>query len=264
MRSWKELEASFREIAPSLLGARVDVQWGAAGIYCRLAGGGFGPNRHRFETLATVAGGMLRRHPAATGADEILSAATDFDAWALGLKRFSPAFKFGMIAEQTTASGESGGLLYTGSVSDAPDACANLCLNLEAEAAGHHEDELLRLTQSSGAAAHLSKAYNAMHTDPPDWTAVAREAISALEGAARVVCEDSTATLGDCIKLLRKRRTLHAGLIKALEGVWGFTNESPGIRHGSSELPTISQAEARFVLSFSESGIQLLLSEQAG
>jgi hypothetical protein len=61
MKSWLELEQRFKTLAASLQHFRLDAQWGAAGEYWRLAGGGTTPASHEYEILSAMAGRLLER-----------------------------------------------------------------------------------------------------------------------------------------------------------------------------------------------------------
>jgi hypothetical protein len=264
MHTWPDLEIEFRSLSKSLLGSRIDIQWGAAGIHCHLTGLRPTTDFDRFNLLAAIAGRKIRGHPLAKPLEDVDRVAADFDAWALGLKNLSSSFKFGMIAEQMTAGGESVGFIYTGSVADPADSSANLCLRLGASMEDIAHDRMTVIVQMSGASLHIGKARGAAEASNPDWTTVAREAVHALEAVARNVCDEPSATLGECITTLDRQGRLHPALAKCLRGMWGFTNQSPGVRHGSDQLPSISEAEARFTLTTCEAGMPLLLCESIG
>jgi hypothetical protein len=122
-------------------------------------------------------------------------------------------------------------------------------------------DVLLQLAPAryAGPRHHLAKAIDLLAIEPPDHANAAKEAISAVEGMARIVASDPSATLGELITRLKSQGRLNPALAKSLEGAWGFTNTSPGVRHGSIVPPTITPAEAEFVLGAAKVGITLLL-----
>jgi len=63
MPTWIELDQQFRELQPALRLHRLDYQWGDAGVYYHLAGGGISDATHRFEALARIAGAKLSELP---------------------------------------------------------------------------------------------------------------------------------------------------------------------------------------------------------
>ncbi len=259
MRNWKELDGEFRALAADLQFSRLDLQWGAAGVYARLAGSCSPAARERFETLAAIAGRQLRRHPAFEDQPEIVGAPNDFAAWAFALKVFGRAFKPGDVGQQTTEAGEPAGFIYTGTVEQPAQSSANLCLELDSTIHDIVGDLLANIAKSSGASNHLRKAHRFLEGDPPDAANAAKEAISAVEALARRKCDTDSATLGECLKQLKKKKRIHPALSDSLEKLWGFTNQSPGVRHGSHDAPEITIDEARFVLSVCQAAVQLLL-----
>jgi hypothetical protein len=227
-------------------------------VHCHLAGGVTAPPRTRFETLAQLAGHKLRSHPLALDHANIVGAANDFHAWAMGLKELTGHFVFNLTGQQLTETGEPSGFIYGGTLHSAADVSANLCLALDAAGAKTGGADS-RLRAIPGACDHLRKAQTFLDDDPPDLPNAAKEAISALEAVARHQCGDQTATLGGCLKRLREDQRLGVGLAQSLEKVWGFVNQSPGVRHGSASSATLTDAEARFIVAICEAGIPLLL-----
>ena len=95
---------------------------------------------------------------------------------------------------------------------------------------------------------HWRKAQNFAQGDDRDLPNAAKEAISAVEGLARVVMNAPTATLGELIKRLKREKKVDPAMAKSLEGLWAFTSNSPGVRHGSGQPPTIDEAQVAFVV----------------
>ena len=71
------------------------------------------------------------------------------------------------------------------------------------------------------------------------------------------MCNDQAATLGELIKQLKGRQDLDSALLKALEGVWGYTSNAPGVRHGGT--PDLDVAQAQITLDLARSSIHYLL-----
>lgn len=118
----------------------------------------------------------------------------------------------------------------------------------------------LSVPRYAGPKHHLAKAVDFMTANPPDHPNAAKEAISAVEGMARIVAGDPAATLGDLISRLRGQGRLNPALARALDAVWGFASTSPGVRHGATGPVTITLDEADFVLGTSRAALGLLLS----
>jgi hypothetical protein len=255
MRTWRELDNEFRALAPRMEEARLDVQWGAAGVHCHLRGFVGTPVRIRFESLASIAGAKLQSHPSVRERTAIRDAPSGFEAWALGLKELSGAFNSNLVGEQISLDGQKHGLVFGGTVSGVADVSANLCLALDAASA----DFQVNIAAIPGADEHLRKSQAFLLGDPPDLANAAKEAVSALESVARHRCGAESATLGECLKQLRDQKRLHPALAQTLEKVWGFVNQSPGIRHGGTVGPNVTHAEAAFVVRACEAGIELLV-----
>ena len=109
----------------------------------------------------------------------------------------------------------------------------------------------------SGVRTHLSKSQSFLEQDPPDLANSAKEAICAVEALARLVCNDHNATLGDLIKQLKTKQDLDPALLKALEGIWGYTSNAPGVRHGGTA--DLDVAQAQITLDLARSSIYYLL-----
>jgi len=109
----------------------------------------------------------------------------------------------------------------------------------------------------SGVRTHLSKSQSFLAQDPPDLANSAKEAICAVEALARLVCNDQTSTLGELVKELKARQDLDPALLKALEGMWGYTSNAPGVRHGGTA--DLDLAQAQVTLDLARSSINYLL-----
>ena len=64
--------------------------------------------------------------------------------------------------------------------------------------------------------------------------------------------------MGDRIKDLRKGGQLHPTTLKALESLWGYSNEEAG-RHGKSTAPNVDMAQATFMMNVAAAALLLLL-----
>jgi len=98
------------------------------------------------------------------------------------------------------------------------------------------EIESLQVSLASpagGVSGHISAAI-ASYSDKnsPDYRNVVRESIHAVESAAKFVSGMPKATLGDALKRIDK---LHPALGKAYSSLYGWTNDSDGIRHAMLE-----------------------------
>ena len=133
MRTWLDIEQRFRDIVTPLQQMRLDHTWGAAGETWRLAGMSSTSLSRQYETLATIAGKALKRSLSPDSKEEqiILKEKDPKAMWYRALKELSGEFNIGFYAEQHSESGDSSGLIFTGSVDNIVEASANLCLMLE-------------------------------------------------------------------------------------------------------------------------------------
>jgi hypothetical protein len=121
----------------------------------------------------------------------------------------------------------------------------------------------LQADRYSGPRQHWTEVRAAFQESPPRVTHGAREAIHAVEGMAKIVVDRPDDTLGDCIKILKKREMLDGATAKTLEGLWGLTSSIPGLRHGATEEHVVAQALAEYIVGVAEAALKLLLSLDA-
>ena len=96
---------------------------------------------------------------------------------------------------------------------------------------------------------HINKAlFLLSDRDNPDYENSIKESISAVEA----MCNEITgkkSTLGDALKLLKKKTTIHSGLEAAFGKLYGYTSDASGIRHaGQIDGPEATFDEAKFML----------------
>ena len=106
---------------------------------------------------------------------------------------------------------------------------------------------------------HYQKALGFASQEEPDLANAAKEAISAVESASKIISGLPRARLAKALEQLSHQNRLHPALAKAIESVWGFTNAKPGVRHGGVVPPRIDQRDAQFVLDVATAAIVLLL-----
>lgn len=126
-------------------------------------------------------------------------------------------------------------------------------------ATGATISSLLSPPRYAGPADHWKKSADFARGDQRDLPNAAKEAICAVEGLARIVTGAHSDTLGDLIKKLKTSHNVNPAMAKTLEGLWGFTSNSPGVRHGGATPATIDDNEARYVLDGCEAALRFLL-----
>ncbi|MCX7141882.1 MAG: hypothetical protein NT123_12525 [Proteobacteria bacterium] len=116
----------------------------------------------------------------------------------------------------------------------------------------------------SSSRSHWLKAIAFSEDAPPDLPNAVKEVASCLESLAKIILGKDGVTLGQAVKDLRSLQRLPAGADKILEGLWTFSNQSPGARHGSSNAAHIDPSHWSFVRTVAEGGMRLLLDIDAG
>lgn len=110
-------------------------------------------------------------------------------------------------------------------------------------------DDALRDSKFAGVAAHLQRGLE-LYADreSPDYRNSIKESISAVESMARIVAENPKATLGDALKTIEKRGSLHHALKDGFIKLYGYTSDEGGIRHAMLDEPNITSSDARYFL----------------
>ncbi len=99
----------------------------------------------------------------------------------------------------------------------------------------------------------------------PDYRNSIKEAISAVESLARLICGKEKATLGDALKRIEKHTKvgLHPALKAAFEKLYGYTSDEHGIRHAMTEDANVGQAEAQYMLVACSAFVSYLIAKAA-
>lgn len=101
----------------------------------------------------------------------------------------------------------------------------------------------------AGAREHIRSAIALFAKKPkPDYRNSIKEAISAVESAARVVTGSPKATLGDALKIMEKKNGIHAAMKDGMSKLYGYTSDAGGIRHALLDESNIDEAEAKFMI----------------
>lgn len=116
----------------------------------------------------------------------------------------------------------------------------------------------------AGVKHHLRKALTLLsNRETPDYANSVKESISAVEAICNLII-GGQGTLGQALKKLNASGVeIHPALEKAWQGIYGYTSDADGIRHWASELPTVSQADAKYFLVSCSAFTNLLLAETA-
>jgi len=134
MKTWHDLEKAFKEMVPSMQGARADGQWGYSGEYWRVAASISKNVRKRFEALASIAGEkLLEQLNLSKEPDKELIAEKDPIArWYKGIWKISNNFESDFPGRDMDDNGNVVGYSYSGRIYDVAEASATFCLELAA------------------------------------------------------------------------------------------------------------------------------------
>lgn len=264
VRSWDELETAFTALQRDASDLRIDHQWGAAGEYWRVAGGVTGVDR--LEALARLAGAKLMDIPALREWQEIAEERNPAHRWYRALRRFSPQYRHKGYGTQHAADGSDAGVIGIATVDSACRESATLCLTMEglSAAPAARLETLCVVPRYAGPCDQWRAAQACLAAKEPDYAGAVHSAVSAVEGMARVLLDDSTATLGAAVNELKRRGHIHGALASALHGLWGYSSEEPGIRHGAVESPAVKAHEATFAVHVCEAALTLFLTLDDG
>jgi hypothetical protein len=132
MLTWQELDKQFQALSPALASARLDIQWGAAGEYLRVAAYFDVEAKERFRALSMLAGDKLARClPPDSEVHKLILAESDPALrWWKALWHLSKSFQFGFMGFQKTDTGEDAGTIYTGSINNPTIASATLAIEM--------------------------------------------------------------------------------------------------------------------------------------
>ena len=263
MTSWRDLEREFDELHQNgfaNLGARIDRTWGEGVRNQWAIAGGAGPLlSSRFASLATLAGRMIETLDESLVDPVILAEGDPFRRWLLAIWHSAPP-----VAAYGTSTSEDGqqSTFFIGSLQYPAAVSANLCLHYVAHSVPlvGRVDIQLQSPRYAAVLGHWKKAHLFLEPQALDLPNAVKEAVSAVEALAQIATGSSGATLGDCVKQLRRSGRLSAPLLKGMEELWGFASESPGVRHGSPNDPTLERAEADYAIDQAQAALKLLLS----
>ncbi|MFA6619465.1 MAG: hypothetical protein WCT23_10455, partial [Candidatus Neomarinimicrobiota bacterium] len=114
---------------------------------------------------------------------------------------------------------------------------------------------------------HMRKALEIFsQKDKKDYANTIKEAISAVEAAVNLINKTAGKTLGDALKELDKKKTIHPALSDALQKIYGYTSDKhSGVRHaifdGAKNIPDF--ADAKFMLVACSAFINYLMQRNA-
>lgn len=109
---------------------------------------------------------------------------------------------------------------------------------------------------------HFNKALRYFRTvAEPDYENVFKEAVCAVEAAARALFPDGGSTLGDVVKSITGSESGHipATIAKTFHGMYGFRSAGEGVGHGGATGGPVTKELAEYALAVTASQIVLLV-----
>ena len=95
----------------------------------------------------------------------------------------------------------------------------------------------------------------------PDYRNSIKEAISAVEAICNLITGEKRATLGQALKRIEEKVSLHPALKNAFSNLYGYTSDAEGIRHALLDEPNLGFEEAKFMLVSCSAFINYLISK---
>lgn len=114
---------------------------------------------------------------------------------------------------------------------------------------------------------HLNEALKLLSDKKsPNYRNSIKESISAVESICKLITNNPKSTLGKCLTKIEKNVELHPALKEAFRKLYGYTNDSNGIRHALLKESNLDLEDAVFMLVSCSNFINYLLTkaEKAG
>ncbi len=100
-----------------------------------------------------------------------------------------------------------------------------------------------------GVKTHLKAAQALLsNRENPDYRNSIKESISAVEAIVKLLAGDPKAKLGEALKALEAKLSLHGALKQGFTNLYGYTSDAEGIRHALMDEPTLTLNDAKFML----------------
>ena len=96
---------------------------------------------------------------------------------------------------------------------------------------------------------HLNQSLKHLsNREDPDYRNSIKESISAVESMSKIISNHDKATLTAALNAVERKTNLHSDLKHAFQKLYGYTNDSEGIRHALMEEQTLDTEDAKFML----------------
>ncbi len=111
------------------------------------------------------------------------------------------------------------------------------------------EKALVSTSSLKPVATHIKTALDFLSDKKtPDYRNSIKESISAVEAICRLITGKDDATLGQALKVIKDKITVHPALEEAFSNLYGYTSNADGIRHSLLDEPDIDFEDAKFML----------------
>lgn len=97
----------------------------------------------------------------------------------------------------------------------------------------------------------------------PDYRNSIKESISAVECACKKLTGDQSGDLNRALQKLDARTPFHPVFKQSLEKLYVWTNDESGIRHSIKDAPTVTKADAQFMLVTCSAFVNYLFAREA-
>jgi len=109
---------------------------------------------------------------------------------------------------------------------------------------------------------HLKRALDLLaDRKSPDYRNSVKESISAVEAVCNLITKEKKATLGQALKKIDDKVSLHPALKSAFSSLYGYTSNAEGIRHALLNEPNLSFEDAKFMLVLCSAFVNYLISK---
>lgn len=96
---------------------------------------------------------------------------------------------------------------------------------------------------------HLKRALDLLSDrKSPDYRNSIKETISSVEAICNLITKEKKASLGQTLKKIENKVSLHPALKNAFSSLYGYTSDAEGIRHALLDEPNLSFEDAKFML----------------
>lgn len=119
----------------------------------------------------------------------------------------------------------------------------------------------------AGVQQHITQALALFGKRPePDYRNAIKEAISAVEGAVKLIEGVRGGGLDKALDALSKRIEIHGALKAGLNSLYGFTSDEDGIRHPILDQPNVGEEDARLMIVTCSAAVNWIIAkaEKAG